>query len=60
MVFKERWRPPLGASVALKISKSELEARKLQPSQIGRGLFLQKNLDRTAPSLFLNPSKKIL
>jgi hypothetical protein len=42
MVFKEWWSPPLGASVALKISKSEFEARKLQPSQIGRVVFTKK------------------
>jgi hypothetical protein len=43
MVFKERWSCPLGSSVALKISKSELEARKLQPSQIGRVVFTKKS-----------------
>jgi hypothetical protein len=42
MVFKERWSPPLGASVALKSSKSELEPRKLQPTQIGTVVFTKK------------------
>jgi hypothetical protein len=42
MVFKERWSPPLRASVALKSSKSELEPRKLQPSQIARLVYNKK------------------
>jgi hypothetical protein len=40
---KNRWRPLLGASVALKIGKNELEARKLQPLKVGGIAFIKKN-----------------
>jgi len=40
---KNRWSPLLGASVALKIGKNELEARKLQPLKVGGITFIKKN-----------------
>jgi hypothetical protein len=43
----------LDASIALKISKNELEVRKLRTQS-----FLQKILDQTAHSLFFIPSKQ--
>jgi len=39
---KNRWSLPLGAFIALKIGKDELEARKLWPSSKG-GSLLKKN-----------------
>jgi hypothetical protein len=56
---KSRWSPPLGTSIALKIGKDELEARKLHAPQVG-GSFLHKIFNPTAHSLFLIPSEKSL
>ncbi len=41
---QSRWRPPLGASIALKIGKNELQAKKLQPLEIGRVVFYRNFL----------------
>jgi len=40
---KSIW-PPLGASMALKMNKSELEARKLWPPEVGGVVFLEQVL----------------
>jgi hypothetical protein len=55
---KTRWSPPLGASIALKIGKNELETKKLQLPKV-RGVILIKILDQTGHSLFLIPSKNL-
>jgi hypothetical protein len=36
---KHGWSPPLGASVALKIDKNEIEARKLRPLEVRDVVF---------------------
>jgi hypothetical protein len=56
---KSRWSPPLGASVAMKIGKNRLEAKKSYTNQSGGVLILQKTLDHSAHSLFLHPSKNL-
>ncbi len=58
MVSKCRWSPALCASIALKIDKNGLEARKLQPFEIG-GSFYKKFSIKKAHSLFSKLSKKI-
>jgi len=39
---KTRWSPPLGASMALKIGKNELETRKLQFPKVRGVIFIKK------------------
>jgi hypothetical protein len=52
MVFKKksRWSPPLGASVALKIGKNRLEAKKVTPSEVGGFIFNERKNSRSFSS----------
>jgi len=56
---KSRWKSPLGTSIALKIGKIGLEARKLWPPEVGGVDFTKQILNQIAHNLFPNLSKNL-